>query len=271
MYDTWMITRKIFAHGAVKHLLGRSCESLFTPPSPTLFLLLGGSCLGGLLTLVIVYHVWIYSHTLDHTTSSDTLVAMLVMQFFDQLEQIIIDLRLIPFSYLFLLLSINIHLSLKHGLPVWSAGTGSRTSAALRSRHGVESTLGHCGRDHGSVGGLLLDSYHDFTISLAFLIDHFRHTTMCVSLLFRGRVWRCVQFWIFILRLVLHLKLRKESLFKLGLFTGADRLPCDLLHVIELIEKVLIEIVSIEWASIPPKVHVLVGAICALMPQPRLY
>ena len=79
-------------------------------------------------------------------------------------------------------------------------------------------------------------------------------------------MWWSIQIGIF-LRLILHLELREESLFKLCLLRGAYRLAGDLLHVIELVEEVLIEVVPIVGPStIAPKVHIVIGAICALVP-----
>ena len=71
------------------------------------------------------------------------------------------------------------------------------------------------------------------------------------------------------LRLVLHLELREECLFKLRLLRGANRLPRYLLHVIELIEEMLIEVVPIVRPSaVPPEVHIVISTICTLMTQP---
>ena len=46
---------------------------------------------------------------------------MLVVQLFDELEKIVVDLRLIAFSYLFLLFSVDMHLCFEHSLAVWRA------------------------------------------------------------------------------------------------------------------------------------------------------
>ena len=262
-----MIARKIFSHGTVQHLLGRTSESLLTPPT-TLLLLHCGLILSSLLTLVIVYHVWINTHTLDHTAAGATLITMLVVQLFNQLEQVVIDLRLISLFYIFLLLSIDMHLRFKHGLTVWSTGAWSCTATPLCSCHGVESTLRYGSRDHGTISSLLLYSNDDFTIPLAFPINCLRHTASMCSLILMRSVWRSVQVWIFtILGLVLHLELCEESLLELCLLARADwhRLSCDLLGAVELIKEMLVKVVAIEWAPIPTKVHVLVRAISTLM------
>ena len=120
-------------------------------------------------------------------------------------------------------------------------------------------------RDHRAICCLLLDSYNDFAVPLAFLINNLGHATSPIFFLWSVR-W-CVQVWI-LLCLVLHFELGEECLFKLCLLRGAYRLPWYLLRVIELVEKVLIEVVSIERPStVPAEVHVFVGAICTLMSQ----
>jgi len=76
-------------------------------------------------------------------------------------------------------------------------------------------------------------------------------------------MWLGVQIWV-LLGLVLHFKLGEKCLFELGLLGRADRLASHLPHI-ELIEQVLVEVISVQVWVISAKVHVFICAICTLM------
>ena len=164
------------------------------------------------------------------TTAS--LVAVLVVQLLDQLEKIVVDLRLVALSYLFLLLSVHVHLCLEHGLAVrggvlrWPSA-----STALCGRHGLQGALRDLRRDHRAVRGLLLDRDDNFSVALRFRIGYLRHALPTSGGIFWG-MRRSIKVGI-LLRLVLHLELREERLFELSLLGGAYRLTGNLLHVVD--------------------------------------
>ena len=66
---------------------------------------------GSLLLLELVDHLRIKAHALHHVLAF--LIAMLVVQLFDQLKEVVINLRLISLCDRLLLLSINSNLCLE--------------------------------------------------------------------------------------------------------------------------------------------------------------
>ena len=203
---------------------------------------------------------------------------MLIVQLFDQLKEIVIDLGLVTLSDLFLFLPIHMHLRLKHRLAV-GCPVRRRTAAStmvmmdgrtpgdtrtLGGRHSLQCPLGYLSRHHGPIRCLLLDSDDHLAVPFRLPVDHFWHAfaaTFCVL----GCVWGRVEIGV-LLRLVLHLELREEGLFELGLLGRADRLARNLLHVVELVEQVLVEVVTVVGAPITtPEVHVFISAVGALM------
>ena len=81
-------------------------------------------------------------------------------------------------------------------------------------------------------------------------------------------MWLVVEAWIFLVLnvLVLQLELSEQSLFELSLLRRADRLPWHLLHI-ELVEQVLIELVSVDNRLPSAKMHVIISPVCALVTQ----
>ena len=223
-----------------------------------------------MLFLIVVYHRWIDAHALYHAAWATSLIAVLVVQLFDELEKIVVDLRLVALSYLFLLLPVDMHLCFEHGLAVWRAMLWWASSpTTLRGGYGLQGTLRDLRGHHRAIRSLLFDCDDHFAVALGFGVRGLRHALSTRLSVFWG-VWWSIQIGIF-LRLILHLELREESLFKLCLLRGAYRLAGDLLHVIELVEEVLIEVVPIVGpGTIAPKVHIVIGAICALVPEARL-
>ena len=224
-----------------------------------------------MLFLIVVYHCWIDAHALYHAACAASLITVLVVQLFDELEKIVVDLRLVSLSYLFLLFSVDMNLCFEHSLAVWRAMLWrASSSATLRGSYGLQGTLRYLRRDHRAIRSLLFDCDDHFAVALGFGVRGLRHALSNTSLsVFRG-VWWSIQIGIF-LRLILHFELREESLFKLCLLRGAYRLAGNLLHVIELVEEVLVEVVPIVGpGTITPKVHIVIGAVCALVPEARL-
>lgn len=202
---------------------------------------------------------------------------MLIVQLFDQFKEIVIDLGLVTLCDLFLFLPIHMHLSFKHRLAVGCPvrrrtatstmvmdGRTPGDTCTLGGRHSLQGPLRYLSRHHGPIRCLLLDCDDHLAVPFRLPVDHFWHAfaaTFCVLGCVRGRVEIGV-----LLGLVLHLELREEGLFELGLLGGADRLAGDLLHVVELVEKVLIEVVTVVGAPITtPEVHVFISAIGALV------
>ena len=220
-----------------------------------------------MLFLIVVYHCWIDAHTLNHPAWTTSLITVLIVKLLDELKKVVIDLCLIALGYLFLLLSIYMHLRFKHSLAVWiSMLWWASSSATLRSSHGLQGTLWDLSWDHRAIGSLLFNRDDHFSVALGFGVSGLGHAAFTTVLsVFRSVRWS-IQVGIF-LRLILHLELREESLFKLCLLRGAYRLSGHLLHVIELVEEVLVEVVTIVGPSpISPKVHIVISAICALVP-----
>ena len=199
------------------------------------------------------------------------------MQLFDQLKEIVIDLGLVTLCDLFLFFPIHMHLSFKHrlavGCPVRRRAAATtmvmdgRTPGDTRTlggRHSLQGPLRYLSRHHSPISCLLLDCEDHLAVPFRLPVDHFWHAfaaTFCVL----GCVWGRVEIGV-LLRLVLHLELREEGLFELGLLGGADRLAGNLLHVVELVEQVLVEVVTVVGAPVTtPEVHVFISSIGALV------
>lgn len=223
-----------------------------------------------MLFLIVVYHCWIDAHTLYHAALTASLIAVLVVQLLDELEKIVVDLRLIALGYLFLLFPVDVHLCFEYGLAVGSAVLWWTSSpATLRGGYGLQGALRNLRGDHRAIRSLLFDCDDHFSVALGFGVGGLGHA-LATRLSVLWGVWWSIQVWIF-LRLILHLELREESLFELCLLRGTYRLAGDLLHVIELVEEMLIEVVPIVGTgTVSPKVHIVIGAICTLVPQARL-
>ena len=164
------------------------------------------------------------------------------------------------------------NLSFEHGLSVRSPVRRVATSCALSlcRSHRVESALGDLRGYHGTISCLLLDRDDDLAIALTFLIDDFRHalSPMIIRAIVLRSVRWCIQVRV-LFSLILHLELSEECLLELCLLRGANRLA-GLHSIVELVKEMLIEVISVEIATIPPKVHIVIGSIGALMAQPGL-
>jgi len=156
---------------------------------------------------------------------------MLVVQFFNQLKQVVVHLGLVTLRYLLLLLLVHVHLRSEHRLSI------SLSLLARRSAHAPTCALKllqgslrqHC-RHHASIRSLLFDGDYDFTILATFLLKFISSRVVRISWGVRLRVQIGV-----LLGLVLHFKLSEKCLFEFGLLGRADRLASHLLHI-ELIE-----------------------------------
>ena len=122
-------THHLLLPAGIEHLLSGPNESLFAPSaaaSPLLHLLL--VLLSSVLFIVIVVdHGRIQTHTLHHTAvviASTSHIAVLIMELLDQLEEVIVDLRLIALRNLLLFLFVDVDLGPEHSLTVWLALAG---------------------------------------------------------------------------------------------------------------------------------------------------
>ena len=122
-----LLANQIFSDCAIEYFLSSSRESLRS----SLLLLVLTQRLMLLPILILVNHWWIEAHSLNHASSWTSSSAaswpfnnwivcctVLIMDFFDQLKQIVVNLRLIALSYRLLFLLVNVNLCSKYCLSI---------------------------------------------------------------------------------------------------------------------------------------------------------